>query len=476
MATYKSYDFDPDTPLPKGYQGRSPYDEYMYGGDNAYGFNSMRDQFLQPHKNRKFSALPQTDAEKQAIINQSWIRNKLPVPGSTIKTSLAPSNQQMMEMANDRGQAGQKRTTGAKTPPNWKDNLLNYVLSPKGQGMAQGLLEASGYSTTPISFGQALAMGMQRGTEAETAAAASQLAKDKLAYQKSQDLITNLLAQQGLDIEGKKIKPQETFEQIEIEVPDGKGGTMTVQANKSLLTGKVTPVMSGGGTKITVGGDTSDGFKKVNTTYATEFTNWNLTGGFAVAKENIGKINDVLKVLAEKNVTGKYTGLQPKWMRSFTNPDSVSIEDDIESIIFQSLKQTLGAQFTENEAKRLIQTSFNIRLDEKVNIKRLERMRDKILAMAKAKEKAAQYFKENNGDMSDYDAQVDFGFDNDSNETLQNATMDDLLESTFKVEDYEGLDEKTFTEYYKNADRTEKLWILKNADKIPQIQIETGDN
>ena len=40
----------------------------------------------------------------------------------------------------------------------------------------------------------------------------------------------------------------------------------------------------------------------------------------------------------------------------------------------------------------------------------------------------------------------------------------------------EGLDEKTFTEYYKNADRTEKLWILKNADKIPQIQIDTGDN
>ena len=78
--------------------------------------------------------------------------------------------------------------------------------------------------------------------------------------------------------------------------------------------------------------------------------------------------------------------------------------------------------------------------------------------------------------MSDYDAQVDFGFDDDSNDTLQNATMDDLLESTFSVEDYEGLDEKTFTEYYKNADRTEQLWILKNADKIPQIQIDTGDN
>ena len=169
--------------LGKGYYGRSPQNELFFGGDAANDFYLMGDSSYNQPKKRTFSALPQTEAEKQAIINQSWIRNKLPVPGSAI----APSNQQMMEMANVRGQAGQKRTTGAKTPPNWKDNLLNYVLSPKGKGMAQGLLEASGYSEVPVTFGQALAMGMQRGTEAETAAAASQLAKDKFAYQKDRD-------------------------------------------------------------------------------------------------------------------------------------------------------------------------------------------------------------------------------------------------------------------------------------------------
>jgi len=438
----------------------NPYKGEEYTGTNFLGNpNFPQYSALQAGQNY-YSALPNYKGKAYGV-------NTSTIP--TQPKGYSSLGQQMNAMNLPMPSGSGKKTTGTKTPPNWKDNLLNYVLSPKGQGMAQGLLEASGYSETPISFGQALAMGLKRGNEAEAAAAASQLAKDQFEYQKSQDLITNLLEQQ-------KIKPQETFTQQMIEVPDGKGGTTTVPVNVSDLTGKVTPVMSGGGTNINVGGDTSDGFKKVNTTYGVEFSNWNLTGGFAVAKENIGKINDVLQVLAEKNVTGKYTGLQPKWMRSFTNPDSVSIEDDIESIIFQSLKQTLGAQFTENEAKRLIQTSFNIRLDEKVNIKRLERMRDKILAMAKAKEKAAQYFKENNGDMSDYDAQVDFGFDDDSNETLQNATMDDLLESTFKVEDYEGLDEKAFTEYYKNADRTEQLWILKNADKIPQIQIDTGDS
>jgi hypothetical protein len=117
-------------------------------------------------------------------------------------------------LANQRAVA--PATTGAKTPPNWRDNLLNYVLSPKGQGMAQGLLEASGYSETPISFGQALAMGMQRGTEAETAAAASQLAKDQFAFQKeqfaetkAQNAVANFLANKQIDVDLQKaLKPQ----------------------------------------------------------------------------------------------------------------------------------------------------------------------------------------------------------------------------------------------------------------------------
>ena len=200
METFK-YELQPTTRrvkniLDKGYYGRSPQNELFFGGDAADAFFLMGDSSYNQPKNRTFSALPQTDAEKQAIINQSWIRNKLPVPGSAI----APSNQQMMEMANVRGQAGQKRTGAGDTPPNWRDNLLNYIVSPKGRGMAQGLLEASGYSEVPVTFGQALAMGMNRGTEAETAAYASSAAKkaaqfeqDKFAYKKEQDILNRAL-------------------------------------------------------------------------------------------------------------------------------------------------------------------------------------------------------------------------------------------------------------------------------------------
>ena len=354
--------------------------------------------------------------------------------------------------------------TGTKTPPNWRDNLLNYVLSPKGQGMAQGLLEASGYSETPISFGQALAMGLKRGNEAEATAAASQLAKDKFEYQKSQDLITNLLEQQ-------KIKPQETFEQIEIEVPDGQGGTMKVQANRSLLTGKVTPVMSGSGTNINLG-QGSGGWKTVNTNFGAEINEWVLSGGFTGSQANLIKIDDAIEQLEKSKdkffgLTGKNVGVIPKGARAIFNPDSADLEDNIRSIIYESLRQTLGAQFAEREGEKLIQASFNAMLSEEKNIVRLKRMKAKILEMAKAKQKAYEYFQANDGDMSGYSGST-FVFENESQ---IKSGADDFLNEFYNVDDYKGLDDAAFTEYFKNATGEEQAWILQNAENIPQIKI-----
>ncbi|HAI17057.1 MAG TPA: hypothetical protein DCM10_02960, partial [Xanthomarina gelatinilytica] len=68
---------------------------------------------------------------------------------------------------------------------------------------------ASGYSDMPVSFGQALALGMQRGNEAEAQANKTQIEKDKFAFEKSQATIQNLFTQQGLDLELQKLlKPE----------------------------------------------------------------------------------------------------------------------------------------------------------------------------------------------------------------------------------------------------------------------------
>ena len=253
MATYKSYQFAPDTPLPKGYQGRSPSDEYFYGGnadaDRPYRpyFDMMRHQAVMPKRN--FSALPQTDAEKQAIINQSWIRNKLPVPGSANQ----PINYRNMNQAENlfQGVPKQTRTGAVDTPPNWKDNLLNYIVSPKGKGMAQGLLEASGYSEVPVTFGQALSMGMKRGTEAQTAA-------DAKAIAERQELMNNLLVQSQIYKNYQPSgNPKDQYRPMTAEdyktwgIPENMAMRFNITQNKP-------EVLSKGGTEVTVVNEAED--------------------------------------------------------------------------------------------------------------------------------------------------------------------------------------------------------------------------
>ena len=437
----------------------NPYKGEEYTGTNFLGNpNFPQYSALQAGQNY-YSALPNYKGKAYGV-------NTSTIP--TQPKGYSSLGQQMNAMNLPMQSGSGKKTTGTKTPPNWKDNLLNYVLSPKGQGMAQGLLEASGYSETPISFGQALAMGLKRGNEAEATAAASQLAKDKFDYQKSQDLITNLLEQQ-------KIKPQETFTQQMIEVPDGKGGTTTVPVNVSDLTGKVTPVMSSSGTNINLGQGTG-GWKKVNEKFGTEVNEWVLSGGFTGAQANLIKIDDAIQQLEKSKddlfgLTGKNVGIMPKGLRAIFNPDSADLEDNIRSIVYESLRQTLGAQFAEREGEKLIQASFNSMLSEEKNIVRLKRMRAKILEMAKAKQKAYEYFQENEGDMSGYSGST-FVFDN---EKQMEAGADDFLSGVYNADDYKGLDDAKFTEYFKNATEDEQAWILQNAEKIPQIKIGKED-
>lgn len=94
------------------------------------------------------------------------------------------------------------------TPPNYRNNLLEYILSPKGQGMAQGLLEASGYSTKPVSFGEALSRGMGRSTEAQRYA--DQIAfrdkqyQDEKAFRDQQTAFQNLMAEKTFGLETDK--------------------------------------------------------------------------------------------------------------------------------------------------------------------------------------------------------------------------------------------------------------------------------
>jgi hypothetical protein len=402
----------------------------------------------QPQRQRNFSALNQSSPFSNLPIQAMTQNNAYRIPQGVNKPNVNP-----IVNPNAIFSPSTAKQQTNNTPPNFKNNLLNYLDSAGGKGLTQGLLEASGYHDRPISFGQALAMGMAKSNEYESTERANELAKLQM------------------EIERSKIKPQETFTQQMIEVDDGKGGFKKVPVNVSDLSNKVTPVMSGGGNNFNLG-QGSGGWKTVNEKFGTEVNDWVISGGFSGAKANLIKIDDAIEQLEKSKddffgLTGKNVGVIPKGLRAMFNPDSADLEDNIRSIVYESLRQTLGAQFAEKEGEKLIQASFNSMLSEEKNIVRLKRMRAKILEMAKAKQKSYEYFRANNGNMSGYSGST-FVFDNENQMTVG---AEDVLNSIYTVEAYKDFSDKEFTNYFEKATDDEQAWILKNAENIPQIKI-----
>jgi len=77
--------------------------------------------------------------------------------------------------------------------------------------------------------------------------------------------------------------------------------------------------------------------------------------------------------------TGPVVGAVPEFIRKVTNPELEDIRNRLVGIVFQSLKATLGGQFTQREALELVNSEFNISLPNEFNVSRLERMKNKIL-------------------------------------------------------------------------------------------------
>lgn len=163
-------------------------------------------------------------------------------------------------------------------------------------------------------------------------------------------------------------------------------------------------------------------------------------GGFAQVESNLDKLDQVISQLeSTQNLTGPVIGNVPTVLKAFTNPESVGVEDDIRSIIFQSLRETLGAQFTEREGDRLVAASFNPLLSEEINAVRLKRLRTETARSAQAKLDMIKYF--------------------DKNKTLRGYTgkvfdSSNILGNIIQPQDYAELTESEIEQIYLNPETT----------------------
>ncbi len=128
-------------------------------------------------------------------------------------------------------------------------------------------------------------------------------------------------------------------------------------------------------------------------TYEEDFA----SGNFADQQKNIDQLRGVERELTsgEKNLTGPVLGSMPDFITSFTNPDAVNTREKVEEVVQRNLRVILGAQFTNEEGKRLIARAYNPKLPEDVNAQRLTNLIRAMDNGMKAKQAAAQYYEQN---------------------------------------------------------------------------------
>jgi hypothetical protein len=128
-------------------------------------------------------------------------------------------------------------------------------------------------------------------------------------------------------------------------------------------------------------------------------------GGRQTAQENIGKFGQIIQDLEQGQLDtrtlSEFVPFGGDWWRSALNPTGQQGLDNVRGVIFQGLRDTLGAQFTEKEGERLVNAAYNPKLSEEQNIARLKPALARMKATFQAKEALTKHIMDG-GDIRDY--------------------------------------------------------------------------
>jgi len=164
-------------------------------------------------------------------------------------------------------------------------------------------------------------------------------------------------------------------------------------------------------------GDLSPMWEAIDKDFASQYTKW-VGGGGSDAKALIANIGGVLEKLEQgKPLTGALVGTMPDFVRAFTHPEAQDAKDRVESVVQRSMRETLGAQFTEQEGERLIARAYNPVLRPEMNAARLRSLFTVMESAAAAKDAMVDHANEHGTlrgyegprmpTVSDFDAALD---------------------------------------------------------------------
>jgi hypothetical protein len=145
--------------------------------------------------------------------------------------------------------------------------------------------------------------------------------------------------------------------------------------------------------------DARAGQVTVDRDFAKQWSEYKAGGGSATVDKNLAQLEEARDMLKKNpNLVGKLSaaipGVKSSDVQDVLNPATSRVRDKIFSAISGSLRQINGAQFTENEATRTLNQTFNPRLDAATNIANLDAQIRALKEQAAAKEAAGRHFED----------------------------------------------------------------------------------
>lgn len=192
------------------------------------------------------------------------------------------------------------------------------------------------------------------------------------AQQKAQEL-SNQMTQAKLSAMGQPPQPKKTSAQLNFEYLKSIGMSDEDAANRSFGSGGPQTIVNVGDK----GPQKTKTQQKIEENLATDIADWE-SGGRSQAMANMQTLDKVMSGLAAGVVDTRTSsdfipdigGLRDS-VGALVNPSGQDAVDNIRLVVFQNLRETLGAQFTAQEAQQLVSATYNRQLSEQQNLDRL---------------------------------------------------------------------------------------------------------
>jgi len=203
------------------------------------------------------------------------------------------------------------------------------------------------------------------------------------------------------------------------------------------------------------GVDLTPGQKKLDTQFAATAESW-LTKDSAQVDANIMNLEEKLSIIerGEADVSGKLIGITPEILQPFVGQTQAkAFLGDVRDIVFQSLREKLGAQFTEKEGDRLVAAAYDPSLPEEINAKRLRRLLAVVKTMKASKDGMMDVYRQT-GTLKDYEP--------------PKATFSNIYDALVEEEFTSKTNEELEILYANTKDLDKKAAIVRYAEKLAE--------